>query len=733
MMAMKKDNSDIKKLERLLADVQEAYVQKSFDKESPDYRNKVSKMVNDHFVDMINKISESKNARTIRERSYLNGEVLRKRRKVTTAYCMKTAERFQDHFENICIEEEFSLLMSTVNSENYDMIDCYNFISEAAAIYILDNISYSDMDEMMKYLPRKEEEIAMAICNDEVTDACHSDELIRSLVYLIQNQERSLKKHDELTMYLEDAMVSGRAKEANESDPPESLNENQKLLRIISLINPIRINRAIRHFEDDVLRYLEIVFGVLNDYQKEYNKEKKAVLQLINRQMQKRKSSLLMARDPMESDEMEEVFKAAAGVQKMNDVLDRQSEFLYDAIHLYTFLYEISDQEGTEKLKALEIDNPFETCFVFAYLYTVNDDLIYLPNLMIPMLKIAAEKLPWSKDVNPEADMYDFEEEEDTEDEEDTEEEEETEDEEEAEKRRIELIKEIAEQMNENRRQSEELEKDFYSFRYNDSVRFPGRQIDPELLQKLNLPQVVFDLTGVVLPRDVYSNSGMKEELLASGFKEDQTRLFELFLQTVDALKQRTDFDLVETRQEEEDDHTKDEVVSIEERNKKLSEENKRLKQLIFEKNKVIEEQKNKVRKLETEAEKQDRELSSLRRFVESLDPKDTAKEETVALPYRVSGKVLIFGGSVSWQNQIKELLDSVRVTDVDKLPDVNAIRYADEIWIQTRTFSHAHYNRVMQAVRTYDKQVSYFAFSGAEKCALQLAKEDQRKRGKKK
>ena len=55
-------------------------------------------------------------------------------------------------------------------------------------------------------------------------------------------------------------------------------------------------------------------------------------------------------------------------------------------------------------------------------------------------------------------------------------------------------------------------------------------------------------------------------------------------------------------------------------------------------------------------------------------------------------------------------------------LPDLNAIRGADVVWLQVNVMSHKYYYRIVDAARKNGIPVRYFGSASAQKCAVQLA-----------
>ena len=71
-------------------------------------------------------------------------------------------------------------------------------------------------------------------------------------------------------------------------------------------------------------------------------------------------------------------------------------------------------------------------------------------------------------------------------------------------------------------------------------------------------------------------------------------------------------------------------------------------------------------------------------------------------------------------------LTGNVRFIDKDNYTfDLNIIRNADVIWIQTNAISHKQYYRVVDHARLWKIPVRYFAASSAAKCAEQLVESD--------
>ena len=118
-------------------------------------------------------------------------------------------------------------------------------------------------------------------------------------------------------------------------------------------------------------------------------------------------------------------------------------------------------------------------------------------------------------------------------------------------------------------------------------------------------------------------------------------------------------------------------------------------------------------------------ELSGLRETLFRLKagegPEDAPPEEGIDFPWQVRRRVLVFGGHDTWSKAIRPLLPGVRFFDRETLPDLNALKGADVVWIQPNALSHKFYYRIIDTARKEDIPVHYFGFASARKCAEQL------------
>ncbi len=157
----------------------------------------------------------------------------------------------------------------------------------------------------------------------------------------------------------------------------------------------------------------------------------------------------------------------------------------------------------------------------------------------------------------------------------------------------------------------------------------------------------------------------------------------------------------------------------------------KMLQRMLTEMNRAFKQEKGKYEREMMSLRQEHQELVDLRELVFSLQQKEDTdqkdEERKITFPYECKKKNVAFGGHDSFLKQIRPLLPNVRFIGPDSMtlnPEV--IRNADTIWIQTNCISHAQYNIIMAVSRQYHVQVRYFTASSASRCAAQLAAVDK-------
>lgn len=278
----------------------------------------------------------------------------------------------------------------------------------------------------------------------------------------------------------------------------------------------------------------------------------------------------------------------------------------------------------------------------------------------------------------------------------------------------------------------------------------------------INIPQAFYRMTGCVLPTGIPDPFDGKKILTGFGLTDYENGFvsgaaYSSYLSSRQyRLPEETDIS-IENGNEEADNGNEDtgekarKEAAIADLNSKLSEISKSRKDLQTEllqarreikclKRALAEDRKKyaaEILQKDVELKKarmEHRELIDLREVLFSgLDKapsSDPATEVSGSLPYETTKRVVIFGGHATFLKQMKDYLPSARFVDVDNIafnPEI--VRNADVVWIQNNCISHSQFWNVVKEARQYGVQVRYFAYSSAEKSALQVVEDDMSSR----
>lgn len=250
----------------------------------------------------------------------------------------------------------------------------------------------------------------------------------------------------------------------------------------------------------------------------------------------------------------------------------------------------------------------------------------------------------------------------------------------------------------------------------------------------LSEDQLFYLATGYALPRGKRPSSHLKawfQEQGLSGERAEALAWGAWFAFYADDLKCQGLYDLPEnfedfegTVDEELPDsapETGDGAARAAELSRQLKEAQKALHDAEQDKRQLQEQ----IQGMETATLRDRAELSQLRETLFALRSKEDhpegAAEAEIEFPWRTRRRIIAFGGHDTWLKAIRPMLPDVRFVDREMLPDINIIKAADAVWIQSNALSHKFYYRVIDTARKEDIPVRYFGFASAKKCAEQL------------
>jgi len=265
-----------------------------------------------------------------------------------------------------------------------------------------------------------------------------------------------------------------------------------------------------------------------------------------------------------------------------------------------------------------------------------------------------------------------------------------------------------------------------------------------ELEWRLSETQLFFLATGVVLPRNRMPSDKLRRWFIRQGVEEQRAR--ELAWAAFMAYFSESegdgwkDIDLFDDDGEDEEPIPEipardgslesSEAVPgngvLEEQNQALARQVKELRGALHDAERTSSRLREQLRDVKQSWEVDHSELVQLRETLYRLRAEEDAEDEgsgpLVELPWQVRRRVVVFGGHDTWRKAVRPLLPGARFYDREVLPDLNAIRGADVVWLQVNALSHKYYYRIIDAARKHDIPVRYFGSASAKKCAVQLA-----------
>lgn len=260
-----------------------------------------------------------------------------------------------------------------------------------------------------------------------------------------------------------------------------------------------------------------------------------------------------------------------------------------------------------------------------------------------------------------------------------------------------------------------------------------------------NPAQVIYYVSGHIPPRNNTILASMDTDLDGVVIDNMDSTSMDKALSVAGVLSERKNAEyekqLLMQMEAEKDTQT-------EQRAKDLSDEVARLNKIVAEQKKKIDELKGSTYQVtqiaddlsheleETRAvsEKYRKELAEMRDVVFSMsensnsDPdEDVPESDRNLLPYCVKRKTLVFGGNNSWVKRVKQNISgNIRFFERNGIPNEEAIKNADVVWIQTFSISHSEYYKIINTAATSpDVEVHFFPSHGIVASAINIAKLD--------
>lgn len=670
---------------------------------------------------------------------------------------ISTAPRIVELAQGICpdIPGLFSIVedWARINAfpvKSYDAQEEGLNLILGASIWMLDHIKWNGrIREAIQLLPKDEESLDEIEIPD-IYDPVHRDEVIRAMVYTIrhrnddclqpgQKTKKKNKHSDPLERVLADRFTA-------KGEQHQAVPSREQFENILALIPQGDIDRAAKNYEDRLFAWMERYFRcrvlfcekerAVNQHRKEFVTRTDTHMKQLIEDRRKASESFkglspaeAIAADPLQQNFysmmnsepaqlMRQVEEESRRLETEIDDLEMEiTKFIYTSHRFGMYSYERTRIEIGEEIADIVSDfsygDPYEVCFALLYLLDRDSDFPWLYYPGIVLSENAGAMLPWFDCIYDESEDDHWAQYYDTD---------------------FEPVEESAKHVPEL--------ADWYRLDY------VYKQSATEFQFRNNLAQIVFDVTGGLLPRDLHRYDDEISHLRAHGingkkmqvpllycmtllgegrFQTDDWRMRlhiqeELMDDLLESVQTKIEESIAETAP---DDSLREQVLA-------LKKENEQLKQIAYQSEREAKELQKKNDALLQKSQTANRELAELRELVflreNEIEPESVQSEETVQFPYTVIRSTVIFGGHETWAKAIRPMLaGDVRFVDRGMRPDADLIRHAEVVWFQPNSLSHSDYYKIIRVIRNHEITFHYFQFASAEKCALQLIREDKR------
>ena len=645
--------------------------------------------------------------------------------------------------------------LNAIAAPAYDCEEEENTATLGAAIWMLDQIRETGrIQDAIRLMPKDDGPLDQ-IYIPPVWDPCHSDEVLLGMLYIIQNRNQDCvgpkdprptkEKPAQLERFYMDLLTA-------EGKHHQNVDSRIRFETILSMIPQDSIDRAVQRYQELFWNWVQRYYTCRNIIlqkeiqldldRKAYNDQLRSdtddLIQWMKKDIAKRRE-IVEGKLPIVSDQrpayihametpMADIMRLKANMDAKGAALDERSDEIEDCLtslqSMIRFLHTASFQRMGDELgeeiasvwQGIRVDDPYEILFAHLYLLDTDSDLpwVYAPGTSI--FALAANSLPWSHcDYDDECDgiwsHYD----------------EEIQD----------VVCGPADANIPKKVKIPELE-DWYSMNYSDRT-FEDRYDH----NRFNLAQIIFEITGGIMPRNLNRYLPALSDLEHFGITGKKALHPLMYVMSLlgEGRRQSRDWRLEgETHWDKVDaagnllepEEPEEAVTSPEALEAKIAELKKQLehaRKTAYDANREMRECKKRQEKLEKKLAMEQQELADLRELVfhqqENLY-QDAVADENVKFPYKTTLRTVVFGGHDSWAREIKPKLPDVRFIDRTMLPNSDMIRRADVIWIQTNALSHAFFYKIIDEVRKHNVPLRYFSYASATKCAEQLAKYDE-------
>ena len=642
-------------------------------------------------------------------------------------------------FEHDWLEQNLILIPAHDHSElrNHNLL--------AASLWMLDQLrDERKFFDACQLFPR-DNRIYDELDYPDIWDVSHDDESICGMLWTIRHRNddctglpESKQKHKEPPIP-RPIMDEYTARNLHQQDVPS----RDRFRQILAMIPMERIDAAVRLYEDtfwDVVRRIYASRAVLARKEQELDLRNKEFIRKADDMFaQAKKTSPLF----LDASQMRQPVLAAQNpidlsLLKAHDPVKREKDLRLQARHLDTLRAEL-DEAGEDldlKLAMLRdtigemlqfpkasredmfgpeiaaiwedfrISDPYALSFAHLYLVEENSDLPWVYGISCPLMELCGSVLPWHfENYEVEEDPYWL-------------------------HYNDEAGGLVAPENKPLPKRIKEPElEDLYAMEYEDRTI-----ADAEYRDAANLSQILYEITGGVMPRNLTRYRTALEVLDGYGISGKKALHPLMYCMTfLGESRQKTHVfhlpeELLHQPAKPESEKTEQSSDDLQAQIRELQLENQRLRTSLYEAGREARDARKKLESVESIAREDRQELADLRELVYHQQEEtyySEPEETSIEFPYSPAQRIVVFGGHESWAREIKQKLPGVRFIDRTMIPNAELIRHADVVWLQTNALAHAYFYKIIDEARKHRIPVRYFSYASATKCAEQLVRED--------
>ena len=289
-----KNSSVINEMHRQLKNLEKDLQVKRYDFSASDINKQIDKMLDAEFTfrtRLFRKFGKGKLYQKMNDWDYL----ILKRRKLAVRRLMEEADRrYSTQYPEMCVPDEYMYLNLPCVALTFNGLNNRFYIEMAAAIWILDYLKNNGKYEEAKQLFTKTRAELDKVYLPNLSDALHSDDAIKSVIYLIQNRNRGMNGFDEGKAFIDEADT--RIKQTPDcADLPDRKNYEA----LISLIDADTIKDIEIQFEQYVWDFTDNIFDIVHGYRQREQKARKTIYKAIKSQLNRIENTPIQPVSPL--------------------------------------------------------------------------------------------------------------------------------------------------------------------------------------------------------------------------------------------------------------------------------------------------------------------------------------------------------------------------------------------------------------------------------------------------